>query len=173
MYSHLSRSETRSFFGSLRYRLFAQIHLTAHETHIMECHRLNRIEVFYDPIRDALNANAESAHKKAKARGWFVTRARDASAICAAETRALAFTIRALFAFNITLDDLVRGVTITHYSLRSIAEVEQVLIDCIDHIDRWLQSARRYAEDTEDIFEPGSNDSATMPPNQWPLIWMR
>jgi hypothetical protein len=173
MYSHVSRSETRSFFGFLRYHLSAQIHLTLEEREIMERHRLNRIEVFHDPVRDAFNANAESAHDKAKARGLFVTRARDASAVCAAEIRALACTIRALFAFNITLDDLVRGVTITHSSLRSIDEIEQVLIDCIDHIDRWVQSARRYADEAEDILEPGANDNPTVPPKQWPDVWTR
>ena len=173
MYSHVSRSETRSVFGFLRYRLSAQLYLTAQEMQIMEHHRLKRIEIFHDPFRDTLNANAESAHEQAKARGLFVTSARDASAICVAELRALALMIRALLAFNITLDDLLRGVTITHSSLRAIGEIEQVLIDCIDHIDRALQSARRYAGETEDIFEPGPDDPATVPPSQWPRIWTR
>jgi hypothetical protein len=173
MYSHISRSETRSFLGFLRYCLSAKIQLTAQEMQVMEHHRLNRIEIFYDPIRDELNANAESAHEKAKARGLFVTKAYDASVICAAEIRALVSTIRALRAFNITFDDLVRGVTITHRSLQAIGEIERVLIDCIDHIDRTLQTARSYADETEDIFEPGTNDDTTVSPNRWPRNWRR
>jgi hypothetical protein len=139
--------------------------------HIVQLHRLNRIEIFYDPIRDELTEKATSAHEKAKAQGLFVTKARDATAICSAEINALVLTIRAMRAFNITLDDLVRGVTITHYSLRGIGEIEQVLIDCIDHIDRTLQTARSYVDETEDIFEPGTNDDHTVSPNQWPRFW--
>jgi hypothetical protein len=173
MYSHISRSETKSFLGFRRYCLTATIRLTPQEMRIVERHRLDRIEIFHDPIRDELNANAVSAHEKAKARGLFVTRARDASAICAAEIQTLVSTIRALLAFNITLDDLLRGVTITHHSLRAIGEIEQVVIDCIDQIDRSLQTARSYADETEDIFEPTTNDETTVSPNQWPRIWTR
>jgi hypothetical protein len=174
MFSHISKSETRSAFGFLQYCVSAQIYLTQQEMQITKRHRLNRrIEIFHDPIRDELNANAESAHEKAVARGLFVTTARDASAVCAAEIRAIFLTVRALRAFNITFDDLLRGITIKHYSLRAIGEIEQVLIDCIDHINRWLQSARSYADQAEDIFEPGTNDDATVPPNQWPRNWRR
>jgi hypothetical protein len=173
MYSHIARSESRSFLGFKQYRLTARLHLTAQEIQIVERHRLRRIEIFYDPIRDELNANAERAHEKAKARGLFVTRAGDASAICVSEMRALVSTIRALLAFNITVADLLRGVTITNRSLRAIAEIEQVIIDCIDDIDRSLQTARRYVHETEDIFAPGTDDDAAVPPNQWPRTWMR
>src|SRR5450631_4209872 len=109
MYSHISRSETKTLLGSRRYCLSAKIHLTPQETHLAERYRLNRVEIFYDPVRDDHHADATSAHARAKARGLFVTKARDASAICAAEVHALVSTIRALLAFNITLDDLVRG----------------------------------------------------------------
>jgi len=137
----------------------------------MERHRLRRIEIFYDPIRDELNASAERAHERAKARGFFVTKASDASAICMSEMSALVSTIRALLAFNITVADLLRGVTITNRSLRAIAEIEQVIIDCIDDIDRSLQTARRYADETEDIFAPETDDDAMVHPNQWPRTW--
>jgi hypothetical protein len=173
MYSHVARSETRSFFGFKRYCLMAKIHLTPQELHIMEHHRLYRIEIFHDPIRDELDAKAASEHEKAKARGLFVTTTRDASAICAAELRALVSAIRALLAFNITVADLVRGVTITNPSLRAISEIEKVLVECIDHIDRALQTARSYSDETEDIFAPGTNDDTTVPPNQWSRIWAR
>jgi hypothetical protein len=173
MYSHISRSETRSFLGVRRYCLTAKIHLTPQEIHIIEYHCLYRIEIFHDPIRDGLDADATSAHEKARARGWFVTKARDASAVCASEIQTLVLTIRALLAFNITVADLLRGVTITNRSLRAIGEIEQVLIDCIDHIDRWLQTARSYSDETEDIFAPGTNDDTTVPPNQWPRTWRR
>jgi hypothetical protein len=173
MYSHISRSETRSFLGVRRYCLTAKIHLTPQELHIIERHCLYRIEIFHDPNRDELNANAASAHEKAKARGWFVTKARDASAVCGSEIQALVSTIRALLAFNVTVADLLRGVVITNRSLRAIAEIEQVLVDCIDHINRSLQTARSYSDETEDIFAPGTNDDTTVPPNQWPRIWRR
>src|SRR5216684_1569760 len=166
MYSHIARSESRSFLGFKQYRLTARIHLTAHEIQMVERHRLRRIEIFYDPIRDELNAGAERAHERAKARGLFVTRASDASAICLSEMRALVSTIRALLAFNITIADLLRGVTITNRSLRAIAEIERVITDCIDDIDRYLQSARRYTDQAEDIFAPGTDDDAAVPPNQ-------
>ena len=173
MYSHVSRSETRSLFGFLRYRLTAQIQLTPQEMQVMERHRLRRIEIFYDPIRDELTGKAESAHEKARARGWFVTTARDASAICASEIYAVVSAIRALLAFNITLDDLVRGVTITHSSLQAIGEIEQVLIACIDRIDQAVRSARSFADETEDIFAPGTEPDTGLPPNQWPRFWTR
>jgi hypothetical protein len=173
MYSHIARSETRSFFGFKRYCLTAKIQLTPEEMHIIRHHRLDRIEIFHDPIRDELDANATSAHEKAKARGLFITTARDASAICASEIRALVSTVRASHAFDITVADLLRGVTIINPSLRAIGEIEQVLIDCIDQIDRSLQTARNYSDDTEDIFAPGTNDDTTVPPNLWPRFWTR
>src|SRR5215467_4177553 len=138
MYSHIARSETRSLLGFRQYRLTAKIHLTPEELHLVERHRLYRIEIFHDPIRDEFDANATSEHEKAKARGLFVTKARDASAICVSEIRALVSTIRALLAFGITVADLLRGVTITNPSLRAIGEIEQVIVECLDHIDRSL-----------------------------------
>jgi hypothetical protein len=173
MYSHISRSETKTFLGSRRYCLSAKIHLTPQEMHLAAHCRLHRIEIFHDPIRDDLNANAASAHERAKARGLFVIKARDASAICAAEIHAVVSTIRALTAFNITLADLLRGVTITHSSLQAIGEIEQVLIKCIDQVDRTVRSARSYADETEDIFTPGTDDDTGLPPNLWPRIWTR
>jgi hypothetical protein len=172
MYFHISRSESRSFLGFKRYRLTAQIHPTPQEMRIIERHFLHRMEIFHDPTRDELNAVAISAHEKAKARGLFVTKARDASAVCASEIRALVSTIRALLAFDIAVFDLLRGVAITHHSLRAIGEIEQVLIDCIDQIDQSLKTASSYADETEDIFTPGTDDT-TVPPNQWPRIWTR
>ena len=74
MYSHVARSQTFSLFGFPRYQLTAQIYPTPEELHIIKRHRLHRIEIFYDPIRDERYANAETAHAKAKARGLFVTK---------------------------------------------------------------------------------------------------
>lgn len=137
----------------------------------MEHHQLSCIEVFHDPIRDELEAKATSEHEKAKAHGLFVTAARDASAVCVSELRALVSAIRALLAFDITVADLLRGVTITNESLRAISDIEKVLIDCIDNIDRALHTARSYSDDTEDIFAPGTKDDASVPPHRWPNIW--
>ena len=167
-------TRTRVSFAAAAARLGATpVALSPQELQLVERHRLNRIEIFYDPIRDELNADAERAHERAKARGWFVTKARDAAGVCTAEIHALVSTIRALRAFNITVRDLVRGVTITNSSLQAIGEIEQILTDCIDHIDRSLQTARRYADEAEDIFAPGTDDDTTVPPNQWPRIWTR
>jgi hypothetical protein len=172
MYSHISRSEGRSFWGFKRYQLSARVYLAADERRIIESHRLHRMEIFYDPLRDQLDASAAAAHDKAKARGLFVTHARDAAAIAASEFRALASAIRALRAFRITVGDLLSGVTITHRSLRNIGEVERVLTECVDHIDRFLQSAGAYSAETEDIFAPGADDDTT-PPADWPRVWRR
>jgi hypothetical protein len=130
------------------------------------------MEIFYDPLRDALDAKAAAAHDKAKARGLFVSRARDAIPITVSEVSALSSAIRALCAFRITVGDLLSGVTITHRSLRNITEVERVLTECVDHIDRFLQSAGSYSADTEDIFAPGPDDDTT-PPADWPRMWRR
>jgi hypothetical protein len=52
MYFHVARSESRSPLGFRRYCLSARIHLTPEEMRIAERHRLERIEIFYDPLRD-------------------------------------------------------------------------------------------------------------------------
>lgn len=85
MYSHITRSETRTLLGGTRYRLTAQIHATTDELRIIRHSRLGRIEVFHDPRREEFAATAAAAHAKAKARGLFVTKARDATAIASAE----------------------------------------------------------------------------------------
>ena len=173
MYSHIARSETPSWLGRKRYRLTAQIHPTPQELQVIDRHRLARIEIFHDPFREELNANATAAHQKAKARGMFVTKASDAAAICGSEISALVASVRALLTFRITVADLLRGVTITHRSLQAIGEIEQVLTDCIDIIDRSVQAAHRYSDQTEDIFAPGAEDDTTVPPTHWARNWRR
>jgi hypothetical protein len=173
MYSHITRSETRSLFGGKRYRLTAQIHATPDELHIISHSRLGRIEVFHDPRRDEFAATAAAAHEKAKARGLFVTRARDATAVVGAELRSLIATLRALRAFNLNVADLIGGVTIQHKSLQAITEIEGAIIECIDHVDRFLQAARGYADTSEDAFAPGTPDDATVPPTEWTRPWRR
>ena len=171
MYSHLTRSQTHSWFGFTRYRLTAQIHATPEERQIIDRHGLTRIEVFHDPRRDELSANATAAHEKAKARGLFVTKARDATSICGSEIRALVATARAALAFNVTVADLCRGITITHKSLQAIGEIEHILTECIDAIDRHVRAARGDAEATEDISAPGTEVDAAVPPTEWARTW--
>ena len=173
MHSHVTRSETFSFLGFKRYRLSAQIHPTHDELAIITSHRLHRIEIFHDPFRDTLDADAAAAHERAKAHGLFVTRARDAARVCASEIHALFSTMRALRAFNITVADLLSGVTVTHRSLRAIGEIEQVLTECIDHIDRSVRAAQSYSDQTEDIFAPGTEDDGGIPPRDWTRAWRR
>ena len=170
MYSHISRSETRSFWGFKRYQLSARLYVAADERGILARHRLQRIEIFHDPLRDELEASAVTAHDRASAGGLFVTKARVAAAITASEVSALTSAIRALRAFRITVGDLLDGVTITHRSLREIGHIEQVLKDSIDQIDQHLQTAGAYSGETEDIFMPGTDDDTT-PPAEWPRVW--
>ena len=171
MYSHLTRSQTHSWIGFKRYRLTAKIHATPEERQIIDRHGLMRIEVFHDPLRDDLSTHAMAAHDKAKARGLFVTKARDATSICGSEIRALVATARSLLAFNVTVADLCRGITITHKSLQAIGEIERILTECIDAIDRHVRAARGYAEATEDIFAPGTEDDGAVPPTEWARTW--
>jgi|SRR6185503_14853886 hypothetical protein len=170
MYKHLARSETRSFWGFARYQLSARLYVTPDERRILTRHRLQRIEIFHDPVRDDLEASTIAAHDSAKARGLFVTKVRDAAAITASEISAITSAIRALRAFRITVGDLLDGVTITHRSLREIGHIEQILKDSIDDIDQSLQTAVAYSGETEDIFMPGTDDDTT-PPAEWPRVW--
>ena len=56
MYSHVTRSETRSLIGLRKFCVTAKLHLTAREMELLERYRLDRIEIFYDPFRDELKA---------------------------------------------------------------------------------------------------------------------
>jgi hypothetical protein len=150
VYSHISRSETRSFWGFKRYQLSARLYVAADERGILARHRLQRIEIFHDPLRDELEASAVTAHDRASAGGLFVTKARVAAAITASEVSALT--------------------SATHRSLREIGHIEQVLKDSIDQIDQHLQTAGAYSGETEDIFMPGTDDDTT-PPAEWPRVW--
>lgn len=174
MLSHLTRSETYSFVGSRRYTLNAKLHPTPEEMQIIVRNRLDLMELFHDPVREALFAAAAASHQQARSRGLFVTSARDAAAVCVNEISAVISTVRALRAFNITVADLVHpdGVTITHKSLQAIREVEQALTECIDYIDRIVRSAQSYVDETEDLLAPGDEGDVT-PPSEWPRAWRR
>lgn len=173
MYTHVSRSQTRSVLGRRRYVLAVRLYLTPPERHIIERHRLMRIELFHDPRREQLEADAIAAHAKAKSHGLFVTSARDSLNICIAEISALVSSVRALLAFRITIADLLDGVTIQHRSLQAIGDIEHVLAACIDRIDHNVQAALSYSDQTEDIFAPGADDDTTVAPNAWARNWRR
>jgi hypothetical protein len=173
MYSHVVRSETFSFFGFTRYQLSAQIRPTAEELALIRYHGLHRLEIFHDPLRDDFDAAAAAAHEKAKAHGLFVAKPLDAAQACLSEVSALTTTIRAVRAFNITLGDLLHGVTITHRSLRAIEDMERIIVECIDEIDRSLQTARNYSDQTEDIYAPGTEGDVGTPPRHWTRTWRR
>jgi hypothetical protein len=169
MYSHVSRSETCTLFGGKRYRLTAQIHVTPDQRQFIEHARLGRMEIFHDPLRDELDATA--AHERAKARGLLVTTARDATAVVASELRALTNTLRAWGAFNVSVDDLIRGVTVQHKSLQAIVEIERAIVECIDHLDSFVCAARGYVDASEDIFAPGTDEERAVPPTAWTRAW--
>ena len=171
MHTHLARSTTGLLFGT-KYRLAIRLYVDADELRIIRQHALGRIEVFADPLRDAFAADAAAAHDKAKARGLFVTTARDATAITASELTALVSTVRALLAFKLSVADLLRGVTIEHRSLRAISDIEKILTDYIDALDAAVRAAGSYAEPTEDIFAPDTDaPDAGVPPRQWTRSW--
>lgn len=174
MLSHIARSETHGLFGK-RYQLSAQMHVTPDELHIINHSRLDRIEIFHDPLREQYDDAAAAYHAKAKARGLFVTRARDTAVIVGAETRAVFAAIRALRAFRVTVGDMLRpgGVTLEHKSLQAITELERAITECVDTVDRFLRAARGYHDTTEDIFAPGTDKDATVPPAEWPRTWQR
>jgi hypothetical protein len=173
MYSHVVRSETFSFFGRKLYQLSARVYTTAQERALIQYHGLDRFEVFYDPARDALEAAATAVHERAKTRRLFVTRSGDAIGICSSELGAMIAAIRAMRTLNITVSDLLHGITITNRSLQEITELERILRECIDHIDRMLYAALGYSEDTEDLYAPGTDEDEGVPPREWTRRWRR
>jgi hypothetical protein len=170
---HIVRSETRSFFGARRYCLSARVTVTPDQMTVITHHGLERTEIFFDPERDRLEQAADDYHQQARARGLFVTKARDAAAVSFAETRAIIASIRALNAFNITLADLLRGVTIENASLHAIRDFERILTASVDTINETLQAAAGFSDTTEDVFEPGDEHEPTTPPAQWARTWRR
>ena len=174
MYSHIVRSATRSLLGFKRYGLSFRIDVDSEELRIIQHYRLHRIEIFSDPGRNEYLAAAAASHAKAKSYGLFAPTARDATKICRAEIGALVSTLRAVRAFQIHFGDLLGGgVSINHVSLQAITEVEKALIECIDHIDHFVQTARIYSDGSEDFFAPGTiapepNDTH---PRNWPFSW--
>ncbi len=171
MQTHVVRSQSGIFFKT--YRLSVRLYVDPEEQFIIRQHRLDRIEVFADPLRDAFADNATAAHDKAKARGLIVTRARDAAAISASEISALVSTVRSMLAFKLQVSDLLQGVTIQHRSLRAIADIETVCTDVIDRIDAAVRAARSYDHRSEDIFAPGNDQEETVPPGEWTRGWRR
>ena len=170
MQSHITRSTTGTFFK--KYCLSVRIHADPAEVRVIREHRLEAIEIFADPLRQELENLAQAAHERAIARGLFVVRARDAAAITASEISALVSTVRAAVAFKIQVSDLLRGVTISHSSLRAISDIESVLTTCIDNLDTAVRAATSYANDTEDVFAPGTDaPDPTVPPAQWTRGW--
>ena len=170
MQTHVSRSTTATWFGT-KYRLSVRIFADLEELAILRDHHLDRVEVFADPQRDDFNAAAMAAHDKAKARGLFIGKARDTSAIAAAELTAIFATVRALLAFNLRVSDLLRGVTIEHRSPRAIVDIETTITEFTDRIDAAVCAARGYDHRSEDVFAPGTDEDGTVPPGQWTRSW--
>lgn len=168
---HIARSERYTYFGSRRYRLTARLIVTGPEQAIISRHYLDRTEIFFDPDRDRFQRAAEAHHDDARAPGLFVTKVRTAAAVSLAETRAIVAAVRALGAFTLTLDDLLSGTTVEQPSLQAIRDLERVLVASVDTIDETVQAAISYSEPSEDVFASGTNDDATVSPNQWPRLW--
>lgn len=174
MYSHIIKSPTRSLLGRKRYQLSARIDVDPEELRIIRHSRLDRIELFSDPVRQELFAAAAASHEKAKSYGLFASTARDATKVCGAEIRALVSTLRAVRAFEIHFGDLLNGgVTIAHTSLQAITIAEKALTECIDRIDHFVQAARSYSDGSEDFFAPGTSEPEPNDthPRDWPFSW--
>ena len=172
MYTHIARTTVPSLWGT-KYRLSIRLYADPEDLPILHAHHLDRIEVFADPLREDYAAAATAAHDRAKARGLFVTRARDTTAIAAAEMAALVSTLRGLLAFNVRVGDLLRGVTVEHRSLRAISDIETVCVDVIDRVAAAVHAARGYDLRTEEVFAPGTDQDETVPPGEWTRTWRR
>ena len=174
MYAHLVTDTTTSWLGVTRYRLTARLFLDHDEADIVRRHKLDRIALFTDPARDEWIAAADAAHDAAKAHGIIATKPRTAAAITVAETRALIATLRAAFAFQLNVADLIADVAIDQPDLRSITDIQLVLTDCIDRIDAAVRAARSYADGDENMFTPGDDPpETTVPPADWTRGWGR
>lgn len=171
MRSHVIRSQIPTFWGSHRYRLFARIYPTPAERQLIGRHRLEAVEIFHDPVREHFTAQSDAAHRRAKAHGLFVAKAGDAIGVLGAEIVASVAAIRGLRAFNITVADLLNGVTITHKRLTAIGEIETAVVDCIDHIARTVEAARRYSDEVQDLYEPANERPDAVRPADWPRAW--
>jgi hypothetical protein len=173
MHTHIRRATSGWLFK--KYLLSVKVFVDADELAVIKHNRLDRMEAFVDPVRDAFDDAAAAAHAEAGKRGIIVTRARDTAAIVAAEARALIATTRSLTAFKITVADLLgRGVTIENRSLRQIADIEQVMVEFIDRLDAAVQAAARFDHRGEDVYAPGTQEpDAGVPPAEWARTWRR
>jgi hypothetical protein len=172
MHTHIQRATSGWLFK--KYLLSVKIFVDTDELTVIKQNRLDRIETFVDPAREAFEDAATAAHAEAGKRGVIVTRARDTAAIAAAEVRALISTARSLVAFKITVADLLRGVTIENRSLRAIADIEQVMVEFIDRLEAVVQAAARFDHRGEDAYAPGTDEpDAGVPPAQWARTWRR
>jgi hypothetical protein len=157
-----------------KYLLSVKIEVDPDELAIIKRHRLERIETFVDPVRDAYDDAAAAAHAEAGKRGLIVTRGRDTLAITAAEVRALVATTRALRAFKISVADILNGVTIENRSLRQMADVEKVLVEFIDRLQAAVQAAAGFDHESEQVYAPGTDAAEdTVPAAEWVRTWRR
>lgn len=171
MMLHIARSRPFAFFFST-YRIDARLEVSPEEHQAIRAHRLDKFEIFHDPYRDHLAAQAEAARGRVKALPWFSKTPEADALLTVRETgRELAFLIRARFAFRITVGNLIAGVSITNRGLNDIAKIEHVLHESVDAIAGTVAAALAYEHGDQDVLAPSRPEDDVTPPNKWPASW--
>ena len=174
MMLHINRSRAHTILLFRTYRLEAKLDVTPQEYAVICANNLHRFEIFHDPHRDHLIAEAEAARARVKALPWFSkTPERDALISVRESCRESACWVRVIFAFRITIGNLISGISITNRRLTEIAKVEHVLHGCIDDIKATVDAALRYQDGYEDVRAPGNEEkeSPDVTPSDWPASW--
>lgn len=172
MYLIVTPSQKSTWFGTIYCRSF-KLYAEAEEHRILRSHKLTRVTLWVDALRDEYAAAAAAAHDRAKQRGLFVSNMSDTAVITANELTALYKTIRSLNACSVSIADLCRGVDIKHRSLRALEDLTTSLIAAIDNIDAAIRAARAYEIGAEEIYAPGDDEDKTVPPAEWTRGWRR
>lgn len=174
MFVQLQRKVNSHFWRGRSYSVTASLFVTVHEREIIAEHDLHKLRLFIDPAAEQYLALAERAHDAAQAKGFFVTRFRDAFSVALNETRAVRAELEADRQFAITLGDLMAGLVVTHEDLSAILEIEDVIRRAVDQMHFALQAAQRFTVAEEDLLVPdGEPQDQLTTPAQWPTMWRR
>ena len=176
MMLHITRSRPYILFPFRTYRLDAKLDVTPQEYAIIRAHKLHSFEIFHDPHRDHLIAQAEAARARVRAMPsvWFSkTPERDTLVAIRESWRENGYWIRSMLAFRITIGNLISGISITNRRLTEISKVENVLHQSVDDIEATVAAALRFQDGYEDVHAPGRDDdeNRAVRPNEWPSSW--
>ena len=174
MMLHIARSRPHTLLLLRNYRIDVRLDVSPEEHQVIRAHNLHKIEIFYDPHRDDLIAQAEAARARYQALPWFSgTHGHDTLTTVRESWRENAANIRALLAFRLTVGNLISGVSITNRRLSEISKVEHVLQACVDDIKATVDAALHYQDGYEDIHAPDDDDGKPRHtnPSEWPSSW--